>query len=86
VRLAVWAKGHRALVLVLFVVVGWVIYRWASGKQVAGAGHSTPADAISYGWVVYQAGITGWMETSPDGSQAIYHDTGWTGSPYAVAS
>jgi hypothetical protein len=65
----------------LAIPLAYVLYRVATGRKPFSAGHSTPADAISYGWAVSQAGITGWLETSPDGATNVMHDTGWS-DPY----
>jgi hypothetical protein len=79
-----WLKKHTVLAIALVVVLVWLIYRKASGSSSSG-GHDTPDDAISYGWAVLPAGITGWLEVSPDGKQSIMHDTGWNGDPYSKA-
>ena len=76
-----WIKSHDMFSLILLIAIAWIVYRKATGKSLIHAGHATPADAISYGWAVVQAGITGWQETSPDGSKVIMHDTGWE-DPY----
>lgn len=79
-----WLKSHDLLTVAMLLAIGWILYRKATGKSLVHAGHASPADAISYGWAVAQAGVTGWQETSPDGSQVIMHDTGWS-DPYATA-
>jgi hypothetical protein len=79
-------RSHKTLAIVLAIAVAWIIYRVSKGLAVLSAGHSSPEDAISYGWAVTQAGITGWHEVSPDGSQSIMHDTGWTQNPYTNAT
>ena len=81
-RMKAWLKKHRTLAIVLGVALVWVVYRVVTGLSVTSAGHASPADAISYGWSVYQAGITGWKEVSPDGKTQYLHDTGWVGDPY----
>lgn len=75
-------KARDWLTIAIVLIIAWLIYRRGAGKALYGPGHATPEDAISYGWAVLQAGITGWQETSPDGSQVIMHTTGWTGDPY----
>ena len=78
-----WLKAHKAIGIVLGAIVLWGIYRALSGGLLsASSGHASPEDAISYGWSVYQAGISGWLEVSPDGTKSIMHDTGWAGDPY----
>lgn len=71
-----------AAVLAALVVL-WLLYRIFRGSGAGG--HATPSDAIAAGWMVYQAGITGWLETSPDGRQQIMHNAGWTGDPFSRA-
>jgi hypothetical protein len=77
-------RAHPLIAAALGLGLAYVLYRWATGRSPLGAGHTTPADAISYGWVVVQAGITGWLETSPDGATNVMHDTGWS-DPYKAA-
>jgi hypothetical protein len=76
-----WITGHKAAALglaLLLVVILWLMFRRSSS-----AGHASPEDAIASGWSVFPAGIGMWLETSPDGSQSIMHESGWTGDPYA---
>ena len=75
-------KKHKLVVMVAAGALAYVLYRLATGRNPLGAGHRSPADAISYGWAVSQAGITGWLEVSPDGATQVMHDTGWTSDPY----
>lgn len=77
-----WIKGHKVIVVVIALALGWVVYRVSKGLALVSSGHASPDDAIAYGWVVYQRGITGWLEVSPDGKTSIAHDTGWNGDPY----
>ncbi len=77
-----WLKAHTALAIVLGLAAAWIAYR--AMKGAASAGHTSPQDAISYGWSVYQAGVTGWLEVSPDGKTQFMHNTGWVGDPYAT--
>ena len=77
-----WLKDHTGLAIVFGLLVAWIVYRVAKGLSVTSAGHASPQDAISYGWSVDQAGITGWMEVSPDGQTSYMHETGWAGDPY----
>ena len=76
-----WARAHRLAAAAVLTLAIWILYRWHAGKALFSSGHATPADAIASGWVVEQAGITGWLETSPDGASNIMHDTGWS-DPY----
>jgi len=76
-------RKYNLISLALGAAVLYVAYRYFTGRAPLGAGHLTPADAISYGWAVSQAGLTGWLETSPDGATNVMHDTGWE-NPYAT--
>ena len=80
-----WFKAHKGLAIVLGLAIAWIVYRVMQGLSVTSAGHGSPKDAISYGWSVSQAGITGWLEVSPDGKTQYMHNTGWAGDPYATA-
>lgn len=80
-----WLKNHTAIAVVGGLVLAWIVYRIFQGLSLTSAGHASPADAISYGWSVYQAGLTGWKEVSPDGKTTYDHETGWTGDPYQGA-
>ena len=80
-----WLKDHKGLAIVVGLLLVWIVYRMVKGLSVTSAGHASPQDAISYGWSVYQAGITGWSEVSPDGKTTYMHETGWTGDPYKAA-
>jgi hypothetical protein len=80
-----WLRAHKWLALVVALALVWIVYRVIRGLSITGAGHASPEDAIAEGWMVYPAGITGWFETSPDGSQSIMHDTGWNGDPFGKA-
>ncbi len=80
-----WLKTHKTLAVLLGLVVVWIVFRLLSGQRLTSGGHSSPADAISYGWSVFPAGITGWLEVSPDGKTNYMHDTGWTGDPFTTA-
>jgi hypothetical protein len=82
-RVMDWLKTHKTMTAVLALVVVWIVYRTISGKGITSSGHASPEDAISYGWAVFPAGSTGWLEVSPDGNKRYMHDTGWTGDPYA---
>jgi hypothetical protein len=76
-----WLRNNWYSVL-LAVAGAWVLWRVVHGRSIVGAGHISPEDAIADGWTVWQAGMTGWLEDSPDGTQHVMHDTGWTGDPY----
>ena len=76
-RLTTYLKAH-GLAVALMLTAAYVVWRMVSGKAIVGPGHSTPADARSWGWAVYQAGITGWEEHGP-GGETVMHDTGWDG-------
>jgi hypothetical protein len=80
-RLVTLAKAHKYVTAALAVLVLFWLWRRVRGESLTG-GHTSPDDAIAAGWSVYQAGITGWLEESPDGKTSYLHDTGWTGSPY----
>ena len=80
-RVINWLKAHKLIVGAALALVLLWIFVWK--KRVVG--HRTPEEAIAEGWMVWQAGITGWKEESPDGKTSIYHDEGWTGSPFAYA-
>jgi hypothetical protein len=80
-----WIAKHKAAAIVLGIVVLWIGYRLVKGMSLTSGRHANPQDAISYGWSVYQAGITGWLEVSPDGKSQYMHDTGWTSDPYGQA-
>jgi len=77
-----WLRAHKALATIIALAIAWFIYRTAKGLAVVGGGHATPEDAVAYGWMVHQMGITGWMEISPTG-ETFEHTTGWTGDPFA---
>jgi hypothetical protein len=79
-----WIKKHLVLVIVAALVAAWCLYRWSKGLSATGEGHASPEDAIAEGWMVYQAGITGWQEVSPLG-HVVEHMTGWTGDPFTKA-
>ena len=78
-----WVTQHKGIAIVGGLAVLWLVYRLWKGLSLTSAGHASPEDAISYGWSVYQAGITGWKEVSPDGKTVYDHSTGWTGDPFA---
>jgi len=61
------------------------VYRVISGLSMTSPGHASPEDAISYGWAVYPAGVSGWKEVSPDGKIEYWHETGWTGDPFSTS-
>lgn len=84
-RVMPWLKSHWMVAAIAIAVLGWTLFRWATGRQATSAAHRTPEDAIAAGWMVYQAGLTGWLEVSPDDTQRFMHDTGWTGDPFAHA-
>jgi hypothetical protein len=79
-----WLKAHKLIVLaaVIGLAVVWYFVRRSKGLAAFEGGHATPEDAIAYGWVVHQMGISGWMEISPTG-ETYEHFSGWTGDPYA---
>lgn len=77
-----WIRSHTVLALAVALLLAWAIFR-ATGRTRNG--HASPEDAIAAGWMVYPAGITGWLEVSPDGQTSIMHDTGWNGDPFAHA-
>lgn len=77
-----WLKKHPGALALGVIALAWIVYRMVSGQAVTSSGHSSPEDAISYGWTVFPAGITGWLEVSPDGKTQYLHDTGWKGDPY----
>jgi len=79
--LALWARKHKAAAVLVGLVFLYLLYRWARGERLAG-GHRTPEDAVAWGWMVAQAGITGWKEWDPATGKEYYHDTGWTGDPF----
>lgn len=78
-----WLKAHQGLAIALGLAAAVILYQMFKGS--ASAGHASPQDAISYGWSVYQAGTTGWLEVSPDGKTQYMHDTGWVADPYATS-
>jgi hypothetical protein len=80
-----WFKSHKILTGAIAVAVLWILYRVTRGLSLTSPGHSSPEDAISFEWSVYQAGITGWLEVSPDSKTSIMHNTGWAGDPYKSA-
>lgn len=75
-----WIQTHKGLAIALGLVALWLMSR--ALRPSASPGHASPDDAMAAGWSVYPAGITGWLETSPDGLTAIMHDTGWTVAPW----
>ena len=77
-----WLTARTLFFVFLVGAIAYAAWRLATGRSLTGPGHATPADAISYGWAVSPAGITGWLEVSPDGTQRIMHDTGYTLDPY----
>jgi hypothetical protein len=84
-KVKAWAAANKAIAIVVGLLLLLILYRLARGLGGSYGGHSSPEDAIASGWVVYQAGITGWLEVSPDGKQSIMHNTGWTGDPFKTA-
>lgn len=78
-RRTLWLLAGGAATLLIWLM-------WRKPAAAAGAssegGHSSPEEAITYGWMVDPSGIGGWLETSPDGSQSIRHASGWTGDPF----
>jgi hypothetical protein len=82
-RMKAWLKSHMAIAVVGGLLLAWIVYRVVRGLSLTSAGHASPEDAITYGWSVYQAGITGWKEVSPDGKIVVDHDSGWNGDPFA---
>jgi hypothetical protein len=71
-------KRKNLLILCVLAAVGVAAWLMLRGGSSATAGHSTPADAMSYGWAVYPRGITGWREIGPNG-EIVDHDTGGEG-------
>lgn len=68
-------RAHWLLVLIAIAVgVYWYASR-TSGHDTPG--HNSPYAARDDGWEVDQAGITGWLEVSPDGKTSVMHNTGW---------
>ena len=82
-RMKAWLQTHKGLAIALGLAAAVILYRLFKGS--ASAGHTSPQDAISYGWSVSQAGITGWLEVSPDGQTQYLHNTGWVGDPYQTS-
>jgi hypothetical protein len=81
-----WLRAHWLIVAALALAAAWIAYRVSGGLSVVEAGHTSPEDAVAAGWMVYRAGIIGWVEISPDGQTRYDHGSGWTSDPFAATA